>query len=245
LFGKPSGTIFGAPQNFQETQYMNWFTNFFSSTIGRKLVMALTGLFLILFLIVHLIGNLQLLHHDEGRAFNIYAQFMTSNPVIKIVGYVNYAMIIFHVIWAIWLTRKNRASRGSVGYAVNNNPSTWSSRNMGILGTLILIFLVIHLRGFWYQMHWGNIPTKNYDGVETKDLFATVDFAYESPGFVLLYVISMIILAFHLYHGFGSAFQTLGLNHVKYNPVIKVIGVAFAIIVPALFALIPIVMYFN
>lgn len=224
---------------------MNWFTNFFSSTIGRKLVMALTGLFLILFLIVHLIGNLQLLHADEGRAFNVYAQFMTSNPVIKIISYVNYTMILLHVIWAIILTKRNKGARGSEGYAVSNNPSTWSSRNMGILGTLILIFLVIHLRGFWYQMHWGGIPTKNYDGVDTKDLYATVDFAYQNPGFVILYVVSMGILAFHLYHGFGSAFQTLGLNHVKYNRVIKFVGVAYAIIVPALFALIPIYMYFN
>src|SRR5687767_11300680 len=125
---------------------MNWFTNFFSSTIGRKLVMALTGLFLILFLIVHLIGNLQLLKHDGGQAFNVYAQTMTSNPLIMIVSYVNYTMIILHVIWAIILSRRNRIARGPEGYAVHNNPSTWSSRNMGILGTLILIFLVIHMR---------------------------------------------------------------------------------------------------
>lgn len=224
---------------------MNWFTNFFSSSIGRKLVMALTGLFLILFLVVHLIGNLQLLYNDEGRAFNVYAQFMTSNPLIKIVGYVNYAMILFHVFWAIWLTKSNKSARGPVGYAVSNNPSTWSSRNMGILGTLILLFLVFHLQGFWYQMHWGGIPTKNYDGIETKDLYSVVAFAYSQWWYVAIYVISMAILAFHLYHGFGSAFQTLGLNHVKYNPVIKVIGVAYAVIVPALFALIPIVMFLD
>lgn len=207
--------------------------------------MALTGLFLIIFLVVHLIGNLQLLHHDEGRAFNVYAQFMTSNPVIKIVSWVNYIMILLHVIWAIWLTKRNRSARGPEGYAVTNKNATWSSRNMGILGTLILIFIVIHLRGFWYEMHWGGIPTQNYDGAETKDLYTIVDFAYTQPLYVVLYVFSMIVLAFHLYHGFGSAFQTLGLNHVKYNGVIRFVGVAFAIIVPALFALIPIVMYFN
>ncbi len=224
---------------------MNWFTNFFSSTIGRKLVMALTGLFLILFLIVHLIGNLQLMKSDGGQAFNQYAQFMTSNPLIVIISYVNYALILIHIIWSILLTRRNRSARGVKGYAVNNNSSHWTSRNMGILGTFIFIFLVIHLRGFWYEMHWGGIPTASYDGIEYKNLYSVVDVAYTELWFVILYVVSMVLLAFHLFHGFGSAFQTLGLNHVKYNPVIRFIGVAFAVIVPALFALIPIYMYLN
>lgn len=224
---------------------MNWFTNFFSSTIGRKLVMALTGLFLILFLVVHLIGNLQLLKGDEGQSFNIYAQFMTSNPLIKIISYVNYAFILIHVIWSIILTSRNRAARGVQGYAVTRNSSHWTSRNMGILGTFIFIFLVIHLRSFWYEMHWGGIPTATYEGTEYKNLYVVVDTAYANIWFVVLYVVSMALLAFHLFHGFGSAFQTLGLNHIKYNPVIKFIGVAFAVIVPALFALIPLYMYFN
>jgi succinate dehydrogenase / fumarate reductase, cytochrome b subunit len=224
---------------------MNWFTDFFSSSIGRKVVMALTGLFLILFLVVHLIGNLQLLHNDQGQAFNIYAYTMTHNPFIKVVSYVNYAFIIIHIVWAIILSRKNRAARGAQGYAVSKNSSTWSSRNMGILGTIILIFLVIHLKGFWYEMHWGDLNSQTYDGETYRDLYAVVNFAYSQPLYVLVYIVSMIFLAFHLYHGFGSAFQTLGLNHVKYNRLIKVVGVAFSIIVPALFALIPIWMYLD
>jgi len=224
---------------------MNWFTSLLSSTLGRKLLMALTGLFLILFLVVHLIGNLQLLKDDGGEAFNIYAQFMTSNPLIKIVSYVNYTFILVHVIWAILLSRKNRQARGDVRYAVNKNSSEWTSRNMGILGTFILLFLVIHLKGFWYEMHWGGIATANYEGKEVKDLYTVVEAAYGQLWYVGVYVVSMLILAFHLWHGFASAFQTLGLNHLKYNPVIKVIGRAFAIIVPALFALIPIWMFLN
>jgi succinate dehydrogenase / fumarate reductase cytochrome b subunit len=94
-------------------------------------------------------------------------------------------------------------------------------------------------------MHWGGIPTSTYDGAEYKNLYAVVDTAYSSLWFVILYVVSMALLAFHLFHGFGSSFQTLGANHIKYNPVIKFVGVAFAVIVPALFALIPIYMYFN
>lgn len=224
---------------------MSWFKDFFSSTIGRKLVMALTGLFLILFLVVHLIGNLQLLHDDQGRAFNIYAQLMTTNPLIKIISWVNYTFILLHVIWAIILSSRNRQARGPQGYVISKNSSTWASRNMGILGMLILIFLIIHLRGFWFEMHWGGIPTQNYDGADVKDLYATVNFAYSNIAYVIVYVLSMAVLAFHLYHGFGSAFQTLGLNHVKYNGMIRFAGVAFSIVVPALFALIPVWMYLD
>lgn len=224
---------------------MNWFTNLFSSSLGKKLIMALTGLFLITFLVVHLAGNFQLLHHDEGRAFNIYAQFMTSNPVIKFISYGNYTFILMHVVWAILLTKKNRSARGAVSYVKAGKSSPWTSRNMGILGTFILIFLVIHLKGFWYEMHWGGIATKNYDGAEVKDLYAVVDAAYSNIWYVAVYVISMVLLAFHLWHGFASAFQTLGLNHIKYNPIISFVGRTFAIVVPAGFALIPILMYFS
>lgn len=222
---------------------MNWFTSLLSSTLGRKLLMALTGLFLIIFLVVHLIGNLQLLKNDGGEAFNIYAQFMTSNPLIKTVSYVNYTFIILHVIWAIILSRRNRVARGSKGYAVNKNSSEWTSRNMGILGTFIFIFLVIHLKGFWYEMHWGGIAVENYDGKEVKNLYAVVDAAYSQVWYVTVYVVSMLLLSFHLWHGFASAFQTLGLNHAKYNPIIKFVGRAFAIVVPAGFALIPVWMF--
>jgi succinate dehydrogenase / fumarate reductase cytochrome b subunit len=206
--------------------------------------MALTGLFLITFLVVHLIGNLQLLKTDEGQAFNIYAKFMTSNPLIKIVSYVNYTAIVLHVVWAIILTVRNRAARPE-SYAVSKNSSTWTSRNMGILGTLILIFLVIHLKGFWAQMHWGEMTYKTYDGEEVKDLYKVVSEAYGSLSYVAIYVFSMCALGFHLWHGFASAFQTLGLNHLKYNGVISFVGKSFAVIVSALFALIPIWMYLS
>jgi succinate dehydrogenase / fumarate reductase, cytochrome b subunit len=224
---------------------MNWFNKLLTSTLGRKLLMALTGLFLILFLVVHLIGNLQLLKNDGGEAFNVYAKFMTSNPIIVTISYVNYACILIHVFWALFLTIGNKRARGDQKYAVIKNSSPWTSRNMGILGTLILIFLVIHLKTFWYEMHWGGIPTVNYDGEEVKHLYAIVEAAYAQLWYVALYVFSMLVLAFHLWHGFVSSFQTLGLNHPKYNPLIGFVGKAFAIIVSALFALIPIWMYLD
>jgi succinate dehydrogenase / fumarate reductase cytochrome b subunit len=217
-----------------------------SSTLGRKLLMAATGLFLIIFLIVHLIGNLQLLADDQGQAFNVYAQFMTTNTVIKTTSFLLYGTFIIHIIWGIILTIQNRKAR-PVGYAKTaaSTNSTWSSRNMGILGTIIFIFLVIHLQNFWYVMHWGSIGMESYDGIEYKNLYAVVDKAFGEWWLVALYVVSMLGLMFHLYHGFQSAFQTLGLNHPKYNALIQGVGTAYAIIVPALFAAIPILMFIK
>ncbi len=224
---------------------MTWFTKLLTSSIGRKLLMALTGLFLIIFLVVHVAGNLQLLKSDGGRAFNEYSQFMTSNLLIKIIGIVNYTIILVHVIWSIMLSRQNRAARGGEGYAVSKNSSHWTSRNMGILGSLIFLFLIFHLRGFWYEMHWGDIGLVTYDDQQVKNLYAVVKAAYSEWWYVAVYLVGMAVLAFHLWHGFISAFQTLGLNHPKYNPVIKFVGKAFAIIVPFLFAIIPVLMFFN
>ena len=225
---------------------MNWFTTAFDSSIGKKIIVALTGLFLVIFLVVHLSGNLQLLLNDEGRAFNVYARFMTSNPLIKATSFILYASFLIHIIWGVILTINNNKSR-PVGYAnVKASPnSTWSSRNMGILGTIIFIFLVIHLKNFWYVMHWGPIDNVNYEGEEYRNLYLTVMAVFSQWWYVALYVIAMGGLMFHLYHGFASAFQTLGLHHVKYNPVIKFVGVAFAIIVPTLFAAIPVVIFFK
>lgn len=205
--------------------------------------MALTGLFLISFLVIHLIGNLQLLKHDGGQAFNIYARFMTSNPLIKTISYLLYTSIVVHALWALLLTLQNRKARGG-SYAMDNKSSAWTSRNMGILGTIILVFIIIHMRDFWAQMHWGGIPTVNYDGQEVKDLYSIVALAFSQAWYVALYVVCMVVLAFHLWHGFSSAFQTLGLNHLKYNKLIDVVGKTIAIVIPAAFAWIPIAMFY-
>jgi succinate dehydrogenase / fumarate reductase, cytochrome b subunit len=223
---------------------MNWFTKFLSSSLGKKLIMALTGLFLISFLVIHLIGNLQLLHDDGGRAFNIYARFMTTNPLIKTISYLLYTSIVIHAAWALLLTLQNRKARGEGKYAITNKSSAWTSRNMGVLGTLIFIFIIIHMRQFWAEMHWGGIPMATYDGEQVKDLYSIVALAFAEPLYVALYVISMMAMAFHLWHGFSSAFQTLGINHLKYNGIIEFVGRVIAVIVPASFAWIPIKMFF-
>ena len=226
---------------------MSWLTEALRSSLGRKLVMSFSGLFLILFLVGHVLGNLLLFLDDGGKAFNEYARFMTSTPAIQVLSLITYASIIIHVIYSIIISRLNRKAR-PVPYAVSSASanSLWSSRNMGILGTIVLIFLVIHLKSFWYEMRFGQIPMVNYDGAgEFKNLYAIVAVAFTQWWYVLLYVVAMFGLAFHLSHGFTSAFQTLGLTHKKYTPLIEGVGLWFSIIVPALFALIPIVMFIK
>ena len=225
---------------------MKWFLDLFSSTLGRKLTMALTGLFLILFLAVHLAGNLQLLKDDGGRSFNIYAEFMSTNPLIQIVSKGNFAFIIIHALWAILLSRKNQSARGPVGYAESSGQSSaWTSRNMGILGTVVLVFIVIHLKDFWAEMHFGGMTMVDYDGKTYRDIYSLVNLWFQKSWYVVLYVFCMAAVGFHLWHGFASAFQTMGLNHLKYNGLIKVVGRTFAVVVPGLFALIPVLMYLN
>lgn len=211
--------------------------------------MSLTGLFLILFLVVHLLGNLQLLYSDEGEKFNLYALFMTTFTPIKVVSYGLYAFILIHAVqgWILW--RKNVTARGPQGYAVKvtraTNTNARAASNMGWLGTIIFVFLMIHLYQFWLQMKMGALESKIYDGVAVADLYTTVKAAYMNIGFVIFYVVSMVVIAFHLWHGFQSAFQTLGLNHRKYSPLIRAIGKIYSVVVPALFALIPLYMYFK
>lgn len=208
--------------------------------------MALTGLFLILFLAVHLAGNLQLLLDDGGQAFNVYAYNMAHNPLIRIISIGNFVFILLHIVVAIILARRNKAAR-PVGYAVTagSTNSTWASRNMGLLGFVILLFLVIHLKGFWWEFKFGDIPMAEIAGQSYKNVYLIVQEAYSQAWYAAVYVICMIFLAFHLSHGFASAFQTLGLNHKKYSPIIKFLGSAFSIIVPVLFALIPIIIYLK
>lgn len=218
------------------------------SSIVKKYWMALTGLFLCTFLVVHLGGNLVLLRGEEARLdFNAYAKFMTTFPVIKAISYLLYFSILFHSFDGILLTLQNRAAR-PVKYYYNRPEanSTWQSRNMALLGTIILAFIVTHMANFWYKMHFGNIPL---DANGNKDLYEVVVTFFKDPNlgivYVGLYVVSMIALGFHLLHGFASAFQTLGIYHKKYNPFIKNLGVLFSVLVSVLFAIIPVFIYLQ
>lgn len=273
------------------------------SSIVKKYWMALTGLFLCLFLAGHLAGNLQLIFGDALQ-FNQYALFMTSNPAVKLLSYLTYFSILFHAVDGFLLTYQNVKAR-PIGYAKNNPSanSSFSSRNMAVLGTLILIFIVTHMVSFWAKMHFDkNMPvyavtveamgqkqnlyyttSGNYIPVESvgknvqdatqngqqiyiengreffntqakikvsegyKDLHKITFAFFQHPktGLIatILYVLAMIVLSFHLLHGFQSAFQSLGVNN-KFTPSIKTFGTLFAIIVPLLFAIIPVYIHF-
>ena len=224
---------------------MNWFTKTFSSTIGRKIIMSITGLFLCSFLVVHLIGNLQLFKNDGGAAFNVYSHFMGTNPVIRTMEIVLLLGFLFHIYDAIVLTRKNKAAR-PVNYA-NNHPeenSPWSSRNMGLLGTVILVFLIIHLWNFFVPARFGGLEGVVVEDVEYDNLYLRVVESFQIWWYVLIYVLAMVALAYHLIHGFQSAFQSLGLTHKKYTPFIQKFGYAFSVIVCLGFAIIPIYFFF-
>jgi succinate dehydrogenase / fumarate reductase cytochrome b subunit len=268
------------------------------SSIVKKYWMALTGLFLCLFLAGHLAGNLQLIFSDAS-AFNKYALFMTTNPAVKILSYLTYVSILFHAVDGFMLTYQNAKAR-PIGYAKNNpsKNSSFSSRNMAVLGTLILVFIVTHMVNFWAKMHFDEkMPlqtitveqmgqkmeyyvttdhgkyypadpaqlgqmgleirnkTEFYNkevnvkmGEGYKDLHKITVAFFKDPKFGLIatiaYVVAMLVLAFHLLHGFQSAFQSLGLNNPKYTPLIKGFGKAFAIVVPLLFAAIPVYIHF-
>ncbi len=209
--------------------------------------MSLTGLFLCSFLIVHLLGNLQLFKSDGGQAFNEYSHFMTHNPLISTIAYLLYASIIIHALMAFILTQHNRASRPvQYAYSKPEANSIWSSRNMGALGTLLLIFIVIHMRQFWYETQFGHLDPIVYNGLEVKDLYKPVVAAFAEWWYVILYVLSMVALGYHLVHGFQSGFQTLGLRHRKYTPLIEAVGVyGFGVIIPALFAAMPVYFYLK
>lgn len=225
---------------------MNWLTKFLTSSIGKKMIMSLTGLFLIIFLVVHLIGNLQLMASDGGQAFNEYAYLMTTNPLIKTVSYGLYFFILVHIVQGLVLWSQNRSARKS-RYAVSNPATDKTSQNMAWLGIIIMVFLILHLWQFWAQMKLGNlafVPASEYGDGSIKNLYAPVYNAFKDPIYVVVYVLSMIVIALHLKHGFQSAFQTLGLNHKKYMPFIKTLGIVYSILVPLGFAIIPIYFYF-
>ena len=202
--------------------------------------MSLTGLFLILFLTIHLIGNFQLLANDGGKAFNQYAAFMGHNPLIQIVSISNLFFIFLHAFMGIFLWRKNKSARGSQ-YAVKTTANTtFTSRNMAWFGIIMLAFILIHLYQYWFKMKLGFSEGVIYDGVEMADLYALVAATFSSLPFVIFYVVSMIVIGLHLHHGFQSAFQSLGLNHKKYTPIIKGLGTAYSILIPLGFAIIPV-----
>jgi succinate dehydrogenase / fumarate reductase cytochrome b subunit len=217
--------------------------SYFNSTIFRKTLAGLSGFFLVLFLLGHLLGNLQLFipGEDGQKQFNEYALFMTTNPAVKILSVLTYSSIILHTVLTLFLVFQSSNAR-DVKYlqSSGNANSTWGSKNMAVLGTLILIFIVIHMKSFWYEMHFGVI---GLDPWGNKDLHTVTVTAFNELWYVLFYVLSMVVLAIHLKHGVESVFQTLGIKTRRYVSLIHKAAYGFALIVPAAFASIPIYLY--
>jgi succinate dehydrogenase / fumarate reductase, cytochrome b subunit len=244
LLGKALGITFGQSKKFHNDFLMNWFTNLFSSSLGKKILMALTGLFLITFLIIHCTINAMIFYNDGGATFSHWGHFMGTNPIVRTLEIGLIIGFLIHIIDGLLLWKQNRSAR-PVKYSYVKHPekSKWYSRSMGLLGTLILIFLVIHTSHFW-------IPNRLSQGISNWehgeiDLYGKMLVIFQNPLVVIIYLLGCFSLFWHLLHGFQSSFQSLGLNHMKYNKAISFVGTAFSIIVPIIFALMPIAIYFN
>jgi succinate dehydrogenase / fumarate reductase, cytochrome b subunit len=232
---------------------MKW-SYFFSSAVGRKIVMALTGIFLVMFLLIHVGLNACIFadvvdSNDNGEMFNKAAHFMGSTIVTRILEAVLFIGFIIHIIQGWVVEAKNRSRRGQ-GYQVSlgSRGSTWMSRSMAILGTLIFMFLVLHISKFWWSSRiTHDLNQVSYDGGRTEmhNLFLRMYDVFQSPILVVIYVISVLILAFHLWHGFHSAFRSMGVHNKKYLSLLKGLGYGFTVIVCLLFALMPISMYLQ
>jgi succinate dehydrogenase / fumarate reductase cytochrome b subunit len=210
---------------------MNKTTAFLTSSVGRKLLMALTGFFLFSFLIVHLYINLFLFMKDGGAAFDQYAEFMATYPLLRPLEIVLFAGFLLHGAVGVWLWFTNRSVRAQ-RYRVTrpSETSDLSSRIAFWTGVLVTAFLVIHVNGFFVQSRF--FP----DG---RTMYAYVADAFRNPLIVVIYVLAMIPLGYHLRHGFQSAFQTLGIRVGRYQRWIELAGILFWLVIPACFAAMP------
>jgi len=219
---------------------MTW-KHFFTSSIGKKFVMGLTGLFLISFLVVHCTINSMIFFNDGGDMFNTWAHFMSHNYIVRVLEIGLFAGLIAHIIQGLVLVKQNNDAR-PVKYSMNDVSanSKWYSRSMGLLGTLLLLFLVLHISKFFV-----NTKVALYSGDEPHNTFEEMKEYFQQLWVVIAYIAGVISLFWHLLHGFPSAFQTMGINHKRYTPIIKAAGTAFSIIVCVLFALMPLAFYLD
>lgn len=233
---------------------MTW-KQFFSSSIGKKFIVGATGLFLILFLVVHCFINGMIVFSDNGETFNHWASFMGTNWIVRVMEIGLFGGFILHIVQSLVLWAQNRKAR-PIKYLVQKPPANnrWYSRSMGLLGTLILMFLIIHLYHFWTPSRFGGMvgihtlgeaTLTTYNGQAVHNLYAEMVTVFQSPVVVVIYVLGMISLSWHLMHGFQSSFQTFGINGKRYAPLLKGFGITYSILIPLLFALMPIAMYFK
>jgi succinate dehydrogenase / fumarate reductase, cytochrome b subunit len=210
--------------------------SFYQSSVGKKIVMSLAGLFLCSFLVVHLIGNLALFKNDNGESFNHYSQFMSTNPVIKTTEILLFGGFVIHILIGTLLWFKNRAARPEKysAYKLSDNVAL-PSRTVMLSGSIVLLFLVVHLKTFFYPSRILGVP---------DSMYSLVIGAFSNPWYDLFYLVSLVLLGYHLKHAFQSAFQTLGLRGGKYIILLDAIAVVFWFLIPLVFAAMPVYFYF-
>lgn len=211
-------------------------TALFYSSITKKIILALAGLFLITFLVIHLAINLLLLKDDGGAAYSVAVHFMTTNPLIKIMEIFLFGGFILHIVLGIIIQIYNWMAR-PVRYKVEGfSHTSFFSKYMIHTGAIIFVFLLVHFINFYFvKLGWVDPPA----GMEREDFYNMAKLLFSNSFYAILYIILMVFLAFHLNHAFQSAFQTLGINHNKYTPFIKAVGTIYSIVVPLGFAIIP------
>lgn len=218
-------------------------SKFLTASIGKKFIMSISGIFLMMFILVHLAINSLLIFDDTGELFNQGAHFMATNPVIKIVEPVLAIGFIIHILWSLIISYQNWRAR-PVKYAKSNTSgaSTWVSRNMLILGALILVFLVIHIINFFWVIKFNphSMPKAEIGGIIVEDAYKLVSGLFiNSVYYCILYIVGAILLGLHLTHGFWSAFHTIGLNNRNWRSRLEWIARIYAIIVAVGFSVIP------
>ncbi len=216
-------------------------SNFLTASIGRKFIMSISGIFLLLFICVHLGVNLLLIFDDSGELFNLGANFMATNPLIKVMEPILGLGFIVHILWSFLISYQNYKAR-PVGYAKSSASysSTWASRNMLILGGLVFVFLVIHIIQFFIPVKTGGLDSTMVDGVEMHNTYLMVSGLFKSSVvYCVLYIIAGALLGLHLGHGFWSSFQTIGLSNKVWLSRLQFVGKIYAILVAVGFSIIP------
>jgi succinate dehydrogenase / fumarate reductase cytochrome b subunit len=213
--------------------------NILTSSIGKKLIMSISGLFLVLFLLIHLLANSAYLLGPE--AFDAVIEFMGS-PLVVIMVPVLAAGFIVHIAYAVYLTLYNRKARGSEKYAVNNQAQTdsWASKNMFVLGIIILGVLVFHLSHFWAKMQ---LP--EFTGGHAQNGNDLMVQTFGNLWILVCYLVWFVALWFHLTHGFWSAFQTIGANNAKWLSRLKVVSYIYSTFIALGFSVISIYAYIT
>lgn len=216
----------------------------FNSSVGRKFVMSITGACLALFLLFHATMNVVVIFSPEG--YNAICAFLGANwyAIVGTLGLAGLAVI--HIIYAFVLTIQNYIARGNIRYAVTDRQKDveWSSKNMLVLGIIILGFLCLHLYNFWFKMQFAEISGIQTGPFDPHDGAAYVKELFSSPVYCVLYLIWLTALWFHLTHGIWSSMQTLGWSNNKWLPRIKCISNIVATLIVLMFAAVVIYYFF-